>query len=97
MEGAVQCSANYTPLTPVSFLERAANVYGEKVSIIYGADKTTWGETHKRCIKLASALVHLGISRGDIVSHVFFFSIFTLHSSCLMKMDILILNTYAET
>lgn len=67
MEGVVQCSANYTPLTPVSFLERAANVYGDKVSIIYGADKTTWGETHKRCIKLASALVHLGISRGDIV------------------------------
>ena len=45
------------------------------------------GEKHINDASLASALVHLGISRGDIVSHVFLFSIFTLHSSCLMKID----------
>jgi non-ribosomal peptide synthetase component E (peptide arylation enzyme) len=69
MEGLVLCSANYIPLTPISFLERAATIYGDKVSMVYGANwKTSWKETHERCIKLASALVHLGISPGDIVS-----------------------------
>ncbi|KAL4654801.1 hypothetical protein ACB092_01G406100 [Castanea dentata] len=67
MEGVIQCSANFVPLTPIGFLERAAIVYGDEVSMVYGTEKTTWGETHERCIKLASALVQLGISRGDIV------------------------------
>ncbi|XP_059434345.1 butanoate--CoA ligase AAE1-like [Corylus avellana] len=68
MEGLVLCSANYIPLTPISFLERAATIYGDKVSMVYGAWKTSWKETHERCIKLASTLVHLGISPGDIVT-----------------------------
>lgn len=68
MEGVVLCSANYIPLSPVSFLERAGSVYGDKVSMVYGTWKTSWRQTHERCIKLASALVHLGISPGDIVS-----------------------------
>ncbi|KAM3714686.1 hypothetical protein ACB098_01G356500 [Castanea mollissima] len=67
MDGVIQCSANFVPLTPVGFLGRAAIVYGDEVSMVYGTEKTTWGETHERCIKLASALVQLGISRGDIV------------------------------
>lgn len=76
MEGIVRCSANYVPLSPISFLERAARVYGDRVSIVYGDDvKFTWKETHERCVKIASALVtHLGISRGDIVT--FIYSIF---------------------
>ncbi|KAL4575384.1 hypothetical protein LXL04_022227 [Taraxacum kok-saghyz] len=70
MEGAVRCSANYVPLSPISFLERAARVYGDRVSIVYGDYvKFTWKETYERCVKLASALVtHLGISHGDIVA-----------------------------
>ncbi|KAK7826446.1 putative acyl-activating enzyme 1 [Quercus suber] len=68
MEGVIQCSANFVPLTPIGFLDRAAIVYGDEVSMVYGTEKTTWGETHERCIKLASALVQLGISRGDIVA-----------------------------
>lgn len=68
MEGTIRCSANYVPLTPISFLERAAVVYRDRASVVYGDVKYTWRETHQRCIKLASALTHMGISRGDIVS-----------------------------
>lgn len=69
MEGLLKCSANYVPLTPISFLERAANVYRGRTSIIDGPSvKYTWEDTYDRCMKLASALSQLGISRGDVVS-----------------------------
>ncbi|CAL5324197.1 unnamed protein product [Camellia sinensis] len=66
MEGVVQCSANYVPLSPISFLERAAFVYGDQVSIVHGNTTYSWRQTHQRCIKLASALSQLGISRGGV-------------------------------
>ena len=68
MEGMVKCSANYVPLTPISFLERSAIVYRERISVIYGDVKYTWKETHERCIRLASSLAYLGISPGDVVT-----------------------------
>ncbi|EPS62843.1 hypothetical protein M569_11943, partial [Genlisea aurea] len=61
---------NSAPLTPIGFLERAAVVYGEGVSIVYGSTVYTWRETHRRCSKLASALSSLGIGRHDVVSVV---------------------------
>lgn len=74
MEGFAKCSANFEPLTPLSFLERAANVFRDTTSVIYGEKlKYNWEQTHNRCVKLASALVHLGISHGDVVSFFFFF------------------------
>ena len=68
MEGLIRCSANYVPLTPISFLERAAKAYRDTTSVVYGSVKYTWGDTHERCLNLASALTQLGISRGDVVS-----------------------------
>ncbi|KAJ4702271.1 putative AMP dependent ligase [Melia azedarach] len=68
MEGTIRCSANYVPLTPISFLDRTAVVYRDRTSIVYGDVKYTWQETYQRCVKLASALAHLGISRGDVVA-----------------------------
>ncbi|KAJ0754411.1 putative AMP-dependent synthetase/ligase, AMP-binding enzyme domain, ANL domain-containing protein [Helianthus annuus] len=68
LEGVIRCSANYIPLSPISLLERAAEVYRERTSVIYGSIKYTWEETYHRCIKLAYALSHLGISRGDVVA-----------------------------
>ncbi|KAF7130091.1 hypothetical protein RHSIM_Rhsim10G0200000 [Rhododendron simsii] len=68
MEGIVKCSANYVPLSPISFLERAAFVYGDKVSIIYGNTRYSWRETHGRCLLLASALSQMGLNRGDVVA-----------------------------
>ncbi|XP_050374076.1 isovalerate--CoA ligase CCL2-like isoform X2 [Argentina anserina] len=63
----LQCSANYIPLSPISFLERAAVVHGDKPSVIYGGLKFSWKETHQRCLNLAAALVRLGISRHDVL------------------------------
>lgn len=69
MEGLVRCSANSVPLSPISFLERSAIVYGDKPSLIYGRSiRYTWKETLYRCTKLASALAYLGVSYGDVVA-----------------------------
>lgn len=68
MEGSIRCSANYVPLTPISFLDRAAIVYRDTVSIVHGDVKYTWRQTRERCVKLASALSQLGIYRGDVVA-----------------------------
>ncbi|CAK9178331.1 unnamed protein product [Ilex paraguariensis] len=68
MEGTIRCSANYVPLSPISFLERSAMVYRDRVAVVYGNIKFTWREILERCTRLASALTHLGISRGDVVA-----------------------------
>lgn len=69
MEGTKRCSANYVPLTPISFLKRASIVYRDRLSIVYGENvKFTWRQTLERCTRLASALTLLGVSPGDVVS-----------------------------
>ena len=67
MEGSIKCSANYAPLTPISFLERSGIVYGDRVSIVYGQTHYTWSQTLRRCKCLASALSQLGVSLGHVV------------------------------
>nr|UPT51113.1 acyl-activating enzyme 2 [Pogostemon cablin] len=68
MEGVVKCPANYVPLTPISFLNRAAKVYRDATSVVYGSIRFTWAQTHHRCLQLASALTKLGVSRGDVIA-----------------------------
>ncbi|XP_047963969.1 butanoate--CoA ligase AAE1-like [Salvia hispanica] len=68
MDGMVRSPANYVPLSPVSFLERAAKVYGDRTSVVYGSAEFTWKQTHLRCVKLASALTRLGVSTGDVIA-----------------------------
>ena len=60
--------ANYAPLTPLQFLERAAYVYPSRVAVIHGARRFTWKETYARCRRLASALTKRGIGKGDTVA-----------------------------
>lgn len=60
--------ANSCPLTPLGFIERAATVYGDCPSVVYGDTVFTWSQTHRRCLRLASALASLGVSRRDVVS-----------------------------
>jgi len=60
--------ANYVPLTPIDFLVRAAEVYGERLAIVHGDVRRTWGETHTRAKQLASALAQAGVARGDTVA-----------------------------
>ncbi|XP_020092259.1 probable acyl-activating enzyme 6 [Ananas comosus] len=61
-------AANSAPLTPLGFLERAALVHGDRASVVYRDTVYTWDQTLRRCLRLASALVSLGISPGDVVS-----------------------------
>ena len=60
--------ANYTPLTPLGFLERSAAVYPDRTSLVHGNRRHTWAETHARCRRLASSLAARGIGRGDTVA-----------------------------
>ena len=63
-----QVSANYEVLSPLTFMERAASVYPNKLAVIHGDVRRTWAETYERCRRLASALVRQGIGVGDTVS-----------------------------
>ncbi|KDP31601.1 hypothetical protein JCGZ_14826 [Jatropha curcas] len=60
--------ANSSPLTPLSFLERAAIVYGDCASIIYNNTSYTWSQTYRRCLQVAAALSSDGFTRGHVVS-----------------------------
>lgn len=60
--------ANFTSLSPLSFLERTAGVYPNRISIVHGHRKYTWSETYKRSRQLASALSNNGIGKNDTVS-----------------------------
>jgi len=61
-------SANFVPLSPLSFIERTKDVYPHYTSVIYGERTYTWLETYNRCLKIASALERHGIGLGDTVS-----------------------------
>ena len=60
--------ANYQPLTPLGFLERAAKVFPDHTAIIHGNARTSYGEYYTRSVKLASALSQAGIGKNDTVS-----------------------------
>ena len=60
--------ANYTPLTPLTFIERAAAVWPDHPSVVDGARRFTWAGTYARCRRLASALAQRGIGAGDCVA-----------------------------
>ncbi|MBL8460594.1 MAG: AMP-binding protein, partial [Zoogloea sp.] len=66
--GLDKCAANHVPLSPLSFLERTAQIYPNRPSVIHGARRFTWRETYARCRRLASALTARGIGRGDTVA-----------------------------
>ncbi len=60
--------ANFSPLSPLTFIERAASVYPQKTAIVYGNTRRNWSETYTRCRRLASALSKRGIRAGDTVA-----------------------------
>ena len=61
-------AANYTPLSPLSFLARTATVYPERIGVVHGGLKRTWREVYRRSRRLASALARHGIGKGDTVA-----------------------------
>lgn len=63
-----KCPANYQAMTPVRFLDRAADVYPDRVAIIHNDQRFTWSEYANRCRALARGLIGIGVESGDTVS-----------------------------
>ena len=61
-------SANFVPLSPLSFITRVKDIYPNYDSLVYGNRSYTWLETYNRCTKFASALAKKGITKGSTVS-----------------------------
>lgn len=68
--GLDKCAANYTPLTPLSGLIRAADVFADEPAMVYGTHRVTYAEYYKRCTRLASGLTALGVTPGDVVATI---------------------------
>ena len=66
--GLERNAANYVPLTPLSFIERSAYIYPDRISVIHGRRRYTWQQTYDRARRLASALVQKAIGFGDTVA-----------------------------
>jgi fatty-acyl-CoA synthase len=60
--------ANYVPLSPVSFVERSAEVFADLPALVHGSRRYSWHETRERAARLAAALRALGVRRGTTVS-----------------------------
>ena len=68
VRGLQPTSANHVALSPISYIERTALVFPNKIAIVHGALRQTWLETFTRCRQLASALQHAGVQAGDTVA-----------------------------
>src|SRR6201996_9239084 len=66
--GLDRTAANYQPLTPLSFLERAARVFPHHTAIIHGRQRLDYASFYARSRRLASALAKLGVRKGDTVA-----------------------------
>lgn len=61
-------AANFVALSPVSFVERSAEIFGDLPSVVHGERRYTWAQTRERAARLAAALRALGVGRGSTVS-----------------------------
>ena len=68
--GLGKTAANYVPLTPLSWLNRAAAVFPDHLAVVYGKHRKTYAEYHERVTRLASALTKLGVNPGDVVATI---------------------------
>jgi fatty-acyl-CoA synthase len=67
-QGLEKNQANFTALSPISFLERSAEVFGDLPAVIHGQRRYNWAQTRERSARLAAALKAHGIVRGSTVS-----------------------------
>ena len=86
-------SANYIPLTPISFLQRTAEIYGEREAIIYGTRRYSWRQCYERCLRMASSLTELGIGKGDTVAVLAFNTPEMFEAHFFVPMTGAVLNT----
>ena len=68
LQGLERNPANYTPLSPMSFLRRTALAFPDKIAVIDGPRRFTYRELQQRARRLASALSRRGIGAGDTVA-----------------------------
>jgi len=61
-------AANFVALSPVSFVERSAEVFADLPAVVHGARRYSWAQVRERSARLAAALRSMGIGRGDTVS-----------------------------
>jgi fatty-acyl-CoA synthase len=60
--------ANYVALSPVSFVERSGEIFGDLTAVIHGSRRYSWAETRERSARLAAALKAIGVKRGSTVT-----------------------------
>jgi fatty-acyl-CoA synthase len=60
--------ANHVPLSPISFLHRTAELYGNDLALVDGDRRFTWKQLHQRVLGLAAGLMGLKLQKGDVVS-----------------------------
>ncbi len=63
-----QTPANFAPMSPLSFIERTAEVYPTRLAVVHGTLRQDWATTYRRCRQLASALSQAGIGKNDTVA-----------------------------
>ncbi|AUC52717.1 acyl-CoA synthetase [Sagittula sp. P11] len=68
--GLERNAANYVPLTPLSFLNRAVQIWPDHLAVVYGAHRKTYAEYAERVSRLASGLAGLGVEPGDVVATI---------------------------
>ena len=66
--GLEKCAANHVPLTPLSFLARAGDVFAGRTALIYGDDRLSYADLAARVSRLSSALTRAGVAPGDVVA-----------------------------
>jgi fatty-acyl-CoA synthase len=66
--GLDRTGANFVPLSPVSFLTRAAAAFADKVAVVDGERRYTYTDLLDRCTRLASALSNRGVAKLDVVA-----------------------------
>ncbi len=68
--GLEKNAANYVPLSPLTFIERSAYIYPDRLAVVHGARRYSWSESYARSRRLASALKQLGVEKGDTVATI---------------------------
>ncbi|MCT4555284.1 MAG: AMP-binding protein [Pelagimonas sp.] len=68
--GLEKNAANFVPLSPLSFLKRAAQIWPDHEAVIYGPHRKTYGAYIERVTRLASSLVGMGVAPGDVVATI---------------------------
>ena len=61
-------AANFTALSPISMMRRAASIYPDRTAVVYGQRRVSWGDVYTRCASVAAALTNRGIGSGDTVA-----------------------------